>query len=692
MKKNTTYIIFTICIFFLLPVFVHADYEAKFIADGKCDIYKGSTGNCFYADTKFNSVVNGAYWIDTGDQIIVSTSVKPVEAPKSGSGSECKSTFSYITLVYKNSKYKGYVCTDNIMVANLTEELKQEFQTAGFPESYWENLAVLKKAHPTWQFVAIPTGLDFKKAVDNEDSGNKSLYQSTSSSSQGYLSTDPGNYNWDTDTFTYYDGTTWYAANNQTIAYYMDPRNFLTDMHIFQFESVSFNPETQTEDAVKATLGNSYISQFLPYFMDASVKWQMNPVYLAALSLQEVGSGTTPGTAISGGEFTYNGKKYKGFYNFYNIGATSSAGGGATANGLAYAAGVKGNTLATSYGRPWDTEEKAIVGGAQFMYQNYVQYAQNTTYFKKWNTVANYAKKNGMSYYANYTHQYQQGILAPSSEALRTYKSYVSLGLLDSAYIFYIPVYNNMPESTSLPASGNPNNRLKTIKVNGTKIDGYASSTFNYKMTVENEVSSIKVEATTINSGATVTGTGTISLKEGENTINLNVKAQNGNKQTYTLVVTRLSTDEPIVYPKVSEIMEETSYIEKDNYLTNLSFSTNISSFKEQIKEISETATVTIKNNNKEKTSGNIVTGDTITIVSGEDTVIFTAILYGDTNGDNSISVLDLLKVQKHILGSSTLSGVAKEAADVNKDGKITVLDLLKIQKHILGSSAISQK
>ena len=76
-----------------------------------------------------------------------------------------------------------------------------------------------------------------------------------------------------------------------------------------------------------------------------------------------------------------------------------------------------------------------------------------------------------------------------------------------------------MPAKTTLPKEGNPNNRLKTIKVNGKQIEGYASSNFNYKMTVENEVSSIKLEATTINSGATVKGTGTISLKEGENTL-----------------------------------------------------------------------------------------------------------------------------------------------------------------------------
>ncbi len=690
MKKQMISYFLLLIVFLFLPVIVNADYEAKFLADGTCPLKSSSTGNCFYADTTFKTLVPNSWWLDTGDPITVSTSVKPIPAPKSGNGSECKSTYSYVTLFFQNKVFKGYACTDNIKSATVTDELKKEFQAAGFPESYWENLAVMREAHPRWRFVAIPTDIDFKTAVDNEDVGNKSLYQVTNSKGQGYLSTKPENYNWDTDTFKYYDGTTWYAANNQTIAYYLDPRNFLNDMYIFQFESVSLNKETQTEEVVKATLGDSYISQFLPHFITAGDTWKMNPVYLAALSLQEVGSGKTPGKAVSGGVFKYKEKEYSGFYNFYNIGANSSAGGGATANGLAYAGTIKDGK--TTYGRPWDTEEKAIIGGAQFMYQTYVQYSQNTTYFKKWNTVANYAKKNNLPYYNNFTHQYQQGILAPTSEALRTYKSYVNLDLLGNEYIFYIPVYKNMPAKTTLPKEGNPNNRLKTIKVNGKQIEGYASSNFNYKMTVENEVSSIKLEATTINSGATVKGTGTISLKEGENTIKLTVQAQNDDIQNYTLVITRVASDEPIVYPKVSEIMKTTTYVTKDNKLSNVSFSTSVANFKGQITKVSSTAEVSVKTNNKEKTTGNIATGDTITIKSGEDTSTYTVVLYGDTNGDNSISVLDLLRVQKHILGSSTLNGAFKDAADVNKDGRVNVLDLLKVQKHILGDSAISQK
>ena len=40
-------------------------------------------------------------------------------------------------------------------------------------------------------------------------------------------------------------------------------------------------------------------------------------------------------------------------------------------------------------------------------------------------------------------------------------KSYVSTGMLNLNYVFYIPVYKNMPEKTSLPTkTGWPNNYL----------------------------------------------------------------------------------------------------------------------------------------------------------------------------------------------------------------------------------------
>ncbi len=686
MKRQFIYFLFLVLILCLTPVSVKADYKAKFIADGKCKLHDNASGNCFYKDTTFSSLVKGTYWIDTGDEVTVITSKNPVPAPTSGNGSECKGTFSYVKLVYKNNPYYGYACTANIKAADVSDELKQEFQTAGFPESYWYDLSILKQAHPTWQFIAIPTELDFQTAVNNMDVGNKSLYQSTSSLTQGYLSTKEENYNWDTDKFKAYDGSNWFAANNQTIAYYMDPRNFLSDMYIFQFEALNYLENVHTLDIVENILGNSYISKFSKDFFEAGIYYKVNPLHLATRSIVEVGSGTSPNVAISGKPVTVDGETYVG-YNFYNIGAFS--GSNAAQLGVKYAA------TGSTYGRPWTTEKKAIFGGAEFIELGYVSRGQFNAYFEKWNTIYNYSIKNGVNNPApNYTHQYQQSVFAPMVEAERSYRARVNsdADVMDEAYIFYIPVYKNMPASTSMPAQGNPNNRLKSITIDGKSINGYSSSTFSYKLTVPTETSSVKITATTINSAATVSGTGTVSLKEGENKVELKVKAQNGNLQTYTIEITRTPSNEPIVYPKVSEIMSKTTYVLRNNYIYNFNISTKVTDLKEQITKLSSTAVVTVVSNNKEKTSGNIQTGDTITITSGDDKVTYTAVIYGDINGDNSITVLDLLKVQKHILGSSTLNGASKEAADVNKDGNITVLDLLKVQKHILGDSAISQK
>ena len=82
----------------------------------------------------------------------------------------------------------------------------------------------------------------------------------------------------------------------------------------------------------------------------------------------------------------------------------------------------------------------------------------------------------------------------------------------------------------------------------------------------------------------------------------------------------------------------------------------------------------------------------TATITKSNKSKTYTIVLYGDLNGDSKVNALDLLKVQKHIIGSTKLSGSSLKSADTNKDGKINALDLLKIQKQILGVSVISQE
>lgn len=86
-------------------------------------------------------------------------------------------------------------------------------------------------------------------------------------------------------------------------------------------------------------------------------------------------------------------------------------------------------------------------------------------------------------------------------------------------------------------------NKLDSLKLSEGKIS-FKKDTLKYNLTVENKVTSIKVEATlTDNKSSFVSGYGprTITLKEGTNSILIKVKAENETEKTYTIVVTRKS-------------------------------------------------------------------------------------------------------------------------------------------------------
>lgn len=123
-------------------------------------------------------------------------------------------------------------------------------------------------------------------------------------------------------------------------------------------------------------------------------------------------------------------------------------------------------------------------------------------------------------------------------------------------------------------------------------------------------------------------------------------------------------------------------------YISNIEVGTNASDFKANLESKGVSVVVT-------DSSGNIVddtlkTGYKVTI-SGNTVETLEIVIYGDASGDGEINALDLLKVQKDILGTSKLSGAYKKAADASKDGSINALDLLKIQKNILGTAKLEQ-
>ena len=254
--------------------------------------------------------------------------------------------------------------------------------------------------------------------------------------------------------------------------------------------------------------------------MDAAAQSGVSPYVLAAMILQEQGvNGGTP--LISG---NYSG--YSGYYNFFNVEAYQSGSMSATQMGLRYA------SQSGSYGRPWNTVEKSILGGAQNYGDNYVKAGQNTFYLKKFNVQGSNP----------YKHQYMSNVQGAASEAERLSKAYSSLK--SSALEFQIPVFNNMPaQACSAPTGdGSPNNKLSGLSADGFSLTpSFSKDTTSYNLIVDTSVTSLQISATAADGKASVAGTGNTELTGNSSDITITVTAQNGSTRTYSIHVVRQS-------------------------------------------------------------------------------------------------------------------------------------------------------
>lgn len=290
-----------------------------------------------------------------------------------------------------------------------------------FPESYKDALYALKEKHPNWTFEVMNTGLDWNTVIYNEmNPANRSLVPSY----------------FDSSFVGAYYGDGWSCATQAAVEYYLDPRNWLTEDYIFQFEKLTYNGSTQGIATVQKVLTGTFMSGFiqsdaynnytqigLTYaqaFSDIGRSIGVSPVHLATRVKQEQGAQGTS-DLISG---TYPG--YEGYYNYYNIQATGKEHDEIVRNGL---------NEAKSEG--WNTRYAALLGGSKKVSERYILRGQDTLYLQKFDVDG--------SYDGRYWHQYMQNLAAPSNEGRNIKKAYASAGMLDEAFVFKIPVYNNMP-------------------------------------------------------------------------------------------------------------------------------------------------------------------------------------------------------------------------------------------------------
>lgn len=355
-----------------------------------------------------------------------------------------------------------------------------------FPESYKAYIRSLKSKHPSWIFKAVYTGLDWTESIRQES------YEVNK-----YISLVPNSYsnNWKTVIPNTTPEAGWSIASKKAIAYTMDPRNFLNDSGIFQFEALDFNSETSTTTAIGKVISGTAMSSYPTQYkrsgkmttLENSLSWAqliinaaknsggngISAVFLASRMKQETSLDILNNGSINGSSSTY-----PGVYNFLNICATPNADGtGSITNGLRYA---------KSQG--WTTPQTSINAGAINLWSNYIKWGQNTVYFQKFDVSNVYGNAKAL-----YAYQYMTNILAPSSEAKITYNAYLNSSMLDSNFVFYIPVYDNMPTAVS----AHPDSEATSSTITGTDIiyldDGESNGTdyFNIRSGAGSEYNTI---------------------------------------------------------------------------------------------------------------------------------------------------------------------------------------------------------
>lgn len=332
---------------------------------------------------------------------------------------------------------QGYVSAKYVVVNSDAEyvhdsKFEASLSAEGFPESYKPYLRQLHARYPLWVFKAADTGLDWSIVISAESKPGTSLVASGSPTS--WKSTEPGAYDAENGRYIEYDSGGWVSASKEIVSYYMDPRNFINPIGAFQFLTHSYDPSTQTKSGLEKVIAGTFMAGAFPedthdtyadVLMEAGQISGVNPYVLASMIIVEQGS-NGKGGCISG---TVSG--YEGYYNFFNIGAYKSGSMSAVTRGVWYA------SQSGSYGRPWNTRYKSIVGGAQFYGSQYVQQNKNTLYFKKFNVM------NGQSSVG--TGQYMTNVQGAESEAAALRNGYADS--LDEPMTFIIPVYNNMPKN-----------------------------------------------------------------------------------------------------------------------------------------------------------------------------------------------------------------------------------------------------
>lgn len=554
---------------------------------------------------------------------------------------------------WANINYKGtnaFVCSTYTQEVPIVEDENFNKTLKNFPVSYHEPLKKLHAKHPNWHFKRINTYTSWDKAV-KEQVGRK-LLQITNDSNRGLLILEGSYFDPVNDYYTV-NGSTWYYPNEETIAYYMDPRNYLNEPNILAFQSLFFNNYENVSTVKKIGKNTTYIASFADLIYNISKEVNISSYYAMSHAIQE--NGYNANRSTSGKT-----KGYEGYYNFYNIGANDN--GDKAINGL---------NRAKSEG--WDTPAKSIRGGLSFIQDFYIGKNQHTPYSFNFNVHHNRVEKTW--------HQYMTNVRATMSTARINYNS-LDEEMRNLNYTFHIPVYNGMPnKAAKLPDHRNPNNFLKSININGKPLKGFTHDTFTYTYPIADTIPTINISASAASSKAKVQGTGNINIIN-KNYLEIICISEQGKKRTYRINFKKTSGGVGI---NIDEEIKKKNYNISKGYITNIGINKSKNIFINSFNNLVVTS-VGSKTNL-------IGTNSTLSFSTSNNSKTYKALIYGDINGDGIIDILDLTILQLYLMNKTKLNADSfKLAADINRDGKTDILDLTILQLYLMNKTKISQR
>lgn len=514
---------------------------------------------------------------------------------------------------------------------SYTQTLKSGIDN--FPEEYKSALNKLKELHPNWNFEAYYTGMDWSTVVLNETSthGRNRIIKSSDPAYKCSCGNVASGYA---------------CASEQIIKYYLDPRNFLNEVNIFQFLEISYNKDIYSLDGVKTAVKNTFLDATITYtlieddeekeytksypeiIMEAAEISNMSPYSIVTKIIQEVG--TKGSNSVSG---TYEG--YQGYYNFFNLGAYDT--GNAIVNALKYARD-----------KGWNNQYTAIIEGSKIVANSYTNAGQNTPYFYKWDVVGTKILKVGETQSVSssnmFWHQYMTNVQDPTSQSKSLYNTYVKNGIIDKNLNFIIPIYNNIDGSNSVPTE------LTTD-------DGdlyYVNCTDGLNVREKPTTNSTKLR----------------TLYKDTVVVVLERECAEANGYKWD----KVKLADGLIGYIASKYLTFKAASTKPNENDNTQSQTQNDKYKIEDDNVIVAPGTTLSDINA---SGDLRTGGKIQIDGKE----YTVIILGDSNGDGKLTPADATDVLKNYVGKLELSEEQKKAADTTKDGKVAPADATIILK-----------